>query len=203
MILGCGSGDPDQLLNSASANVKLRSTVMSEPFIGEIKIVGFNFAPRNWADCNGQLLAISQNTALFSLLGTMYGGDGRTTFGLPDLRGRFPMHTGTGSGLSPRTQGARSGTETNTLTVGQLASHSHTGTIVAGTAEGDRSDPAGAYPARTEEPMQPYGGAGGGTMAAGSVQIGNNGANQAVNNMPPFLVVRFVIALLGIFPSRP
>ena len=176
---------------------------MSEPFIGEIKIVGFNFAPRNWADCDGQLLAISQNNALFALLGTMYGGDGRTTFGLPELRGRFPMHTGSGAGLTSRTQGARSGTETNTLSVGQLAGHNHSGALAASTSEGDRSDPAGAYPARAEEPMQPYAGSAGAVMAAGGVQIGNAGSNQPVNNMPPFLVLRFVIALAGIFPSRP
>lgn len=175
---------------------------MSEPFLGEIKIVGFNFAPRNWADCNGQILPIDQNQALFSLLGTLYGGDGRFTFGLPDLRGRFPMHTGSGIGLTPRPQGQKSGTETNTLSSGQMPGHNHTGTVVSSNAEGDRSDPAGAYPARPEEPLQPYAGTTGGTMAAGGVQIGNAGGGQAVNNMPPFLVVRMVIALAGLFPSR-
>ena len=175
---------------------------MSEPFIGEIKIVGFSFPPRSWADCNGQLLPINQNEALFSLLGTFYGGDGRTTFALPDLRGRFPMHVGTGAGLTPRTQGQKAGTETVTMNVNQMPSHNHAGTVVSSTAEGDRTDPAGAYPARPEDPVQPYGGAGGGTMAAGGVQIGNTGGNQAVDNMPPFLVVRFVIALVGLYPSR-
>ncbi len=175
---------------------------MSEPFLGEIRIVGFNFAPRNWADCDGQLLPINQNQALFSLLGTFYGGDGRTTLGLPDLRGRFPMHTGSGPGLSSRPQGQKTGTETNTLSVNQMPSHSHTGTVRSSTAEGDRSDPEGAYPARPEEPLQPYAGTTGGTMAAGGVQIGSVGEGQAVNNMPPFQVVRFVIALAGIFPSR-
>lgn len=175
---------------------------MSEPFIGEIKIVGFNFPPRSWADCDGQLLPIAQNTALFSLLGTMYGGDGRTTFALPDLRGRFPMHEGTGAGLTPRNHGQKSGTETNTVSVQQMPSHSHPGSLHSSTEEGDRTDPTGAYPARPEDPVQPYAGTSGGTMASDGVQIGNSGGGQSVNNMPPFLVLRFVIALQGIFPSR-
>ena len=175
---------------------------MSEPFIGEIRIVGFNFSPRNWADCDGQLLPINQNQSLYSLLGTMYGGDGRTTFGLPDLRGRFPMHYGTGIGLTTRQMGQRLGSETVTMNVGQMPSHTHTGTVVSSTDEGDRTDPAGAYPARPEDPVQPYGGTTGGTMAAGGVQIDNTGSGQAAPNMPPFLVLRFVIALFGLYPSR-
>ncbi|MEQ9567295.1 MAG: tail fiber protein, partial [Pseudomonadales bacterium] len=98
---------------------------MSEPFVGEIRMFAGNFAPRGWAYCDGQLLAVSQNDALFSLLGTIYGGDGRTTFGLPDMRGRIPLHAGTGPGLSPRRLGSKSGSEKETLTVNQLASHSH------------------------------------------------------------------------------
>ncbi len=175
---------------------------MSEPFIGEIKIVGFNFPPRGWTRCDGQLLSIAQNIALFSLLGTTYGGDGEVTFGLPELRGRFPMHYGNGPGLSSRNLGQKSGTETNTLTVNQLSPHSHSGTVVSSTAEGDRTDPSGAYPARPEEPVQPYAGTTGGTMAAGSVQIGNAGGGQGVNNMPPYQAVNFVIALVGLFPSQ-
>lgn len=175
---------------------------MSEPFIGEIKIVGFNFAPRNWAHCDGQLLPISQHTALFSLFGTYYGGDGRTTFGLPELRGRFPMHQGAGPGLTTRSMGQKSGSENVTMTLGQMPSHSHTGTVVSSTDEGDRTDPAGAFPARPEDPVQPYGGTSGGTMAAGGVQIGNAGGSQAAPNMPPFIVLNFVVALYGLFPSR-
>lgn len=176
---------------------------MSEPFVGEIKMVGFNFAPVGWANCDGQLLPISQHNALFSLLGTYYGGDGRTTMGLPDLRGRFPMSTGSGPGLTPRSMGQKSGTETHILADNQMPIHNHTGTIVSSAAEGDRSDPAGAYLARAEEPLQPYAGTTGSVMASGSVSVGNAGAGLAVNHMPPFQVVRFIIALVGIYPSRP
>ena len=98
---------------------------MSEPFIGEIKMVGFNFAPQGWAFCSGQLLSVSQNTALFAVLGTTYGGDGRTTFGLPDLQGRSPMHAGTGPGLSQRRLGEKAGTENVALAESQIVSHSH------------------------------------------------------------------------------
>ena len=175
---------------------------MSEPFIGEIKIVGFTFAPRGWADCDGQILPINQNDALFSLLGTTYGGDGRTSFALPDLRSRVPMHLGTGTGLSQRSQGTRSGNEDTTLSVDNLAAHSHSGTVITSPVEGDRSDPAGAYPARAEEPMQAYAGTTGATMAAGSVQTYDTGNGSSFSNMPPFLVVRFIIAMVGVFPSR-
>lgn len=175
---------------------------MSEPFIGEIKLVGFSFAPNGWATCDGQLLAIAQNSALFSLVGTYYGGDGRTTFGLPDLRGRFPMHQGAGPGLSPRNMGQSGGAESVTLTTNQLPSHSHSGHVVSGAGEGDRANPSGAYPAVAEEPLLPYGGTGTVSMGAGSVQTDAVGAGQSVPTMPPFRVINFVIALVGIYPSR-
>ena len=175
---------------------------MSEPFVGEIKMVGFNFAPQGWAHCDGQLLPINQNQTLFSLFGTYYGGDGRTTFGLPELRGRFPMHQGSGPGLTSRSIGTKSGNETVTMTSGQMPSHTHTGTVVSSTDEGDRTDPAGAYHARPEDPVQPYGGSSGGTMATGGVQIGNAGSGQAAPNMPPFIVLNFIVALYGLYPSR-
>ncbi len=168
---------------------------MSEPFIGEIKMVGFNFPPRGWAFCDGQLLAIAQNTALFSLLGTTYGGDGRTTFGLPDMRGRFPTHVGTGPGLSPRVSGQRSGTETHTLSQNQLPAHSHVVNLAAGT-EGDSNDPAGRLLAVTDD--RNYVSGSGGAMGS----TANTGGGQSVNHMPPFLVVHFCIALVGLFPSR-
>lgn len=175
---------------------------MSDPFLGEIKIVGFNFAPRGWATCDGQLLAIAQNTALFSLLGTMYGGDGRTSFGLPELRGRLPMHAGSGPGLTPRNVGYKSGTESQTLDVINMPSHAHGGTVVTSTSEGDRTDPSGAYLARPEEPFQPYAGTTGGTMAGGSIQTYTEGGGQQFDTMSPFQVLNFVIALVGVFPSR-
>ncbi len=191
---------------------------MSTPFIGEIKMVGFTFAPVGWANCDGQLLAISQNTALFSLLGTTYGGDGRTTFGLPDLRGRVPMHTGQGAGLTNRPMGQRSGTETVTLTAGNLPAHTHdagslaattTVTVRGSSGDADATSPSNAalavtredtYLAATPDVDLAAGSATAATGLAGST--GQTGSNQAVNNMQPYQVVRFVIALVGIFPSR-
>jgi microcystin-dependent protein len=189
--------------NAVIQTISLRRPAMSDPFIGEIKIVGFNFAPAGWAKCDGQLLAISQNNALFSLFGTYYGGDGRTTFGIPAMRGRFPMHYGAGPGLTSRNIGTKSGAEYHAPSVGQLASHSHTGTVVSSTAEGDRTDPAGAFPARPEEPIQPYAGSAGGTMAGGSVQTDNAGSGTTINHMPPFQTLNFIVALIGLYPSRP
>ena len=153
------------------------------------------FAPRSWAFCDGQLLPINQYQALFSILGTMYGGDGRTTFALPDLRGRFPLHAGNGPGLTPRQQGQRSGTETNTLNISQLPSHNHT---LLGKEEGNSDDPNGGYVA------------GNGTNSFGSssdvnlntAAVGNTGSNQPINNMPPYTGIRFIIALQGVYPSR-
>jgi microcystin-dependent protein len=182
---------------------------MSDPFIAEIVMFGGNFAPRGWALCDGQLLQISQHSALFSLLGTTYGGDGRTTFQLPDLRGRFPMHPGNGPGLSTRRLGEKSGTETETLTVGQMPSHTHTGTgtvKVSGDAA-NTNNPTGnalslaeAYSNQPfpESPAVPL------KLRADSVEVtnANAGGGQSHNNMPPFQCVHFIIALQGIFPSR-
>ncbi|MBC8424806.1 phage tail protein [bacterium] len=176
---------------------------MSDPFIGEIKIVGFSFAPNGWAQCDGQLLSIAQNSALFSLFGTYYGGDGRTTFGLPELRGRFPMHYGNGPGLTNRNLGQGGGAESETLSISEMPSHSHGGAVVTSTDEGDRTSPSGAYPARPEEPVQPYAGTAGDAMAAGSVQIDASGSGVPFDKMPPFEVLNFVVALVGIYPSRP
>jgi microcystin-dependent protein len=173
---------------------------MSEPFIGEIRMVGFNFAPRGWALCDGQLLAIAQNTALFSLLGTIYGGDGRTTFGLPDLRSRVPMHAGTGPGLTPRQLGAKFGLETVTLNVSQLPAHTHAAQASSGS--GNANSPIGRIWSKDAgvQSATYTGNAPDGSMAANA--IGNAGGGQAHDNMPPVQVVNFVIALVGLFPSR-
>jgi microcystin-dependent protein len=177
---------------------------MSEPTIGTIKMFGGNFAPRSWALCQGQLLPINQNQSLYSILGTTYGGDGRTTFALPDLRGRAPIHEGTGPGLTPRPLGQRGGSETNTLTNNNLASHNHiaSGKVKAKNGAGDESNPGGGFPATAATDL--YAEAAGTTMASDAVNvtINNNGGQQPVNNMQPYLVVNYIICLQGLFPSR-
>lgn len=168
-----------------------------EPFIGQIQIFGFNFAPRGWALCDGQLLPISQNTALFSLLGTTYGGDGRTTFALPDLRGRVPVHVGNGPGLSPISWGGRGGAESMTLTSANLPAHTHT--LNATNATADQAQPGGNALAQSSED-QYAAAAPGDAMRAGSV--GNTGANQAFGIRNPYLGIYYSIALQGFYPSR-
>lgn len=166
-----------------------------EPFIGQVISFGGNFAPRGWALCDGQILAISQNDALFSILGTTYGGDGRTTFGLPDLRGRVTVHPGTGAGLSTRRLGQQGGSENNAITANQLPSHNH---IVSAKEEANAADPSGNFIAGT------------GTNAFGTtadIQMNPNattnaGAGQLVNNIQPFGCVNYIIALVGVYPSR-
>lgn len=171
---------------------------MSEPFVGEIRMFAGNFAPRGWSYCDGQLLAVSSNDALFSLLGTYYGGDGTTTFGLPDLRGRVPVHAGSGPGLSPRSQGARGGVENVMLTEQQLPPHSHD--QLASPTAGDRTSPSGNVIAgRLGDPTF-VASAPDTDMAA--TAIGNSGANQAHTNLMPTTCVNFIIALFGIYPSR-
>ena len=175
---------------------------MSSPFIGEIKMVGFTFAPRGWAFCSGNLLPIAQNTALFSILGTTYGGDGRTSFGLPDLRGRSPMHAGNGPGLSSRRLGERTGAETVTLNASQMAAHAHTWQVAD--ELGDLTTPANNALAQSPTGRGAYllyeAGVSTATMAPEVVADAGSGA--AHSNMQPALVVNFVIALQGVFPSR-
>lgn len=169
---------------------------MSEPFLAEVKIVGFNFPPRGWAQCDGQILPINQNQSLFSLLGTTYGGDGRTSFALPDLRGRTPMHDGDGISL-----GQRGGEETHALTAAETPNHTHG---AQGTSDtGNSTSAAGALLAATSggrRPLTPYGGATN-TQALVSSTVSTTGG-QGHNNMQPFLALNFIIALQGLFPSR-
>lgn len=170
------------------------------PFIGAIIMFGGNFAPRGWALCDGQLLPISQYSALFSILGTTYGGDGRSTFGLPDLRGRVPMHAGTGAGLTPRQLGERGGQETVTLTTNQIPAHSHT--IFAVSAVGDSNDPNNRLLANTGAFDNEYSANTSGHVAMSSSMVQNVGNGQPHNNVQPFLCVNFIIALQGTYPSR-
>ncbi len=171
---------------------------MSEPFVGEIRMFAGNFVPRGWAFCDGQLLSVAQNDALFNLFGTIYGGDGRTTFGLPDLRGRIPLHSGSGPGLTPRALGSKSGTETVTLTDQQLAGHTHAMQVSSASATGTNpeNDFLGASPSvrlfRPSTPNQP--------MASAAVAATDG--NQAHTNLMPFVCIHYIVALVGIFPER-
>jgi len=166
---------------------------MSEPFLAEIKIVGLNFPPRGWAQCDGQILPINQNQSLYSLLGTNFGGDGRTSFGLPDLRGRSPMHEGGSPGIN-------GGTETVSLTASQIPSHDHGLRGTTNTAAS--TNPAGALHATTaggRRPVTPYAT---GSNVVSMQPTAATGSSQGHNNMQPYLVLNFVIALQGVFPSR-
>ncbi|MBX3120519.1 MAG: phage tail protein [Fimbriimonadaceae bacterium] len=167
---------------------------MADPFIGEIRPVPYTFAPRNWAFCSGQLLPINQNQALFSLIGTTYGGNGQTNFALPDLRGRVPMSSGTGPGLSSKTLGEKAGVETVTLTANEIPAHNHPANVSVQPA--DQYSPGLLLPAVS--PRQLF--APGPTGAFAPGMITNTGGNQAHNNLQPYLTISFVIALTGIFP---
>jgi len=158
-----------------------------------------NFAPRSWAHCDGQLLAVSQNDALFSLFGTIYGGDGRTTFGLPDLRGRVPVHQGMGAGLSNRQLGAKGGAEKVTLTSNQIPVHTHTLKASAQPATGGAG---GGSPAQTtigvyQNSPNPFS-----IKPLASASISSVGGSQDHNNLMPFLCVNFIVSLFGVYPSR-
>lgn len=174
----------------------------SEPFIGQIQIFGFSFPPRGWAHCDGQLLAISNYTALFSLLGTTFGGDGRTSFGLPDLRGRVAVHVGTGPGLPTVTWGQRAGSPTVVLSVNNLPPHRHTATINASSSQGTEQGPAGNVLADDRRETQYSASAPDVTMDAAMVTVGNTGGGQSFSIMQPYLGLYHSIALVGIFPSR-
>ena len=169
---------------------------MSEPFTAEIRIFAGNFAPRGWAFCDGQLLEIAQNTALFSLIGTTYGGDGRTTTALPNLQGRAPMHPGRGPGLTARRLAERGGSEMVTLTEAQMPNHTHT--LEGSTEDDDEGPPQNAYFGAGNTR---YAGASN-LVAMASQSLPSVGGSQAHNNMQPFLTLNFIIALVGLYPTR-
>jgi len=171
---------------------------MADPFIGEIRIFAGNFAPRSWTFCNGQTLPIAQNTALFSIIGTIYGGDGRTTLGLPNLAARVPMGSGNGPGLTPRNLGQSGGTSTETLTINKIPSHTHN--LRASNSPAEASNPQGNMLARSVNGSLYHNG---GTL----VNMANTallpaGGSGAHNNLQPYLVMNFIIALQGLYPSR-
>jgi microcystin-dependent protein len=172
---------------------------MADPFVAEIRIFPFNFAPKGWAFCDGQLLPISQNTALFSLLGTTYGGDGKSTFALPDLQGRAPLHPGQGPGLSLRDLGEQGGSETVTLLESEMPNHSH----------GLRADTVDPADTNVPGPAASYGFSTGGTLyqASSNATLADSaltptGGDQPHNNLQPYLTLYFNIALQGVFPPR-
>jgi microcystin-dependent protein len=167
---------------------------MAEPFLSEVRIFSFEFAPKGWALCNGQLLPINQNQALFSLLGTTFGGDGRVNFGLPDLRGRTPIHVGSG-----HTLGERGGEQAHTLSIAELPTHTHTAQGVNSTA--DNVSPSNAFLASPVAAVGPIYGPANNLVALNAAAITNVGGSQAHLNMQPFLTLTFGIALQGIFPS--
>lgn len=175
---------------------------MSEPFIAEIRIFAGNFAPRGWAFCNGQLLPLSQNTALFSLIGTTYGGDGRTTMALPDMQGRAPMHPGRGPGLTDRRLGQRGGSETVTLSEAQIPNHTHAQLGSNEESEFDgTNNPQNSLPGSVEGGKELYADANN-LQPISEAAVENTGDSQPHNNMQPFLSMNFIIALQGLYPSR-
>lgn len=170
---------------------------MGTPYIGEIRMVGFNFAPVGWAFCNGALVPISENDALFNLIGTTYGGDGQETFALPNLQSRIPIHAGTGPGLSTYVIGESGGTETVTLTTTQIPSHNHA--AQATTTQGNQASPQNGIWA---DPGQGVYGTGAGSLAMKANLVGISGGSQPHENMMPFLTINFIISLFGVFPSQ-
>jgi microcystin-dependent protein len=167
---------------------------MSSPFIGEIRMFGGNFAPAGWAFCNGALMPIAENDALFTLIGTTYGGDGLTTFALPDLQSRVPIHVGPGFA-----QGQTGGTETVTLTTNQIPSHSHVPTC--NSAPGTQVGPGNGLWASTSPSLNQYS-TNAPTLIMDPAAIGQTGSNQPHDNMVPFLAINFILSLFGIFPSQ-
>lgn len=173
---------------------------MSNPFVAEIRIFAGNFAPNGWAQCNGQLLPISQNTALFSLLGTTYGGDGKSNFALPNLQGQAPLQAGQGPGLSLRDLGETSGEQSVTLLVTEMPVHSHT--VQAATSGGLPSPTANAWASGAKGHPASYAAPGGQTVQMNPLGTAVTGSSLPHNNMSPYLCLTFIIAMQGVFPPR-
>jgi microcystin-dependent protein len=186
------------LFSCLASSLAPNAVYADEPFLGEMIYFAGNFAPRGYAFCDGQLLAINNNQALFSILGTTYGGDGRTTFALPDMRGRALMHAGNGPGLTPRTQGSKPGTEENTLSITTMQNHSHNVRVAVGAADTD--NPANV--AIAEERIFKAGTEPTVTMESSSIDKSGNTAPTAINNIQPTITLNCIIATSGIFPSR-
>ena len=170
---------------------------MSSPYVGEIRMVGFNFAPVGWAFCNGAIMPISENDTLFNLIGTTYGGDGQTTFALPDLQGRVPIHAGQGPGLSNQILGQKSGTESVTLTTNQIPNHNHP--AQARSDSGNQGTPNNGVWANSGQSAY---GTGAGSLPMKSTLLATSGGNQPHENMMPFLTINFIISLYGIYPTQ-
>jgi len=177
---------------------------MANPFVAEIRIFGFNFPPTGWAFCNGQLLAISQNTALFSLLGTNYGGDGRSTFGLPNLQGSAPMHPGQGPGLSLHDLGETGGSSSVTVLISEYPQHTHSiNCIDGGRVGGQIGQPGNAILVKTSgSPAHAFTSGGTQNQTLNQNALAPVGSNQPHNNMMPYLTLNFCIALQGVYPPR-
>lgn len=177
---------------------------MANPYVGEIRMVGFNFAPKGWALCNGQLLSINQNTALFSILGVTFGGNGTSDFGLPNLMAQAPLGYGNGAGLTPRTWGETGGEYKVTLLQSQLAQHTHPISCISG--QGSSNSPSNAVWASAEGGRVPpplYASALPGRVNMNPAAVGIAGGNLPHNNLPPFLAINIIIALQGVYPQRP
>lgn len=177
------------------------SAQATDPYLGQIMCAGFNFAPPGWAELNGQLLPIGQYTELYQLLGTQYGGNGTTTFALPDMRGRVLVHAGQGPGLTPHDQGESAGAEQVTLSTAQLPAHNHTVIPRGSSAQATLASPEQAVPATTKKNSDVYA-PGPGTLAMSSILTTNTGGNAPVPVMQPYVTVRCFIALEGVFPER-
>ena len=178
------------------------ATCSAEPMLASICITAANFCPRGYAEANGQLLSIAQNTAVFSLMGTFYGGDGRTTFALPNLQGRVPVGVGTGAGLSPVQQGEQAGQEQVNIQVSQLPPHTHSAQLRGTAAAGNTDNPAGAVAAKLARSNIYSNAAATDNMGASAVAVGSAGGGQPVDVRNPYLGLKYCVAMEGIFPSR-